>query len=510
MGRGTKRKRDHNDNSNNPIENSEGGDEESSSSNSAKKRKKGTRVSGSFVHKEFTEMEDDKSRVVCKHCQDDLMKQASNMKSHLKAKHPEVYEDIEHMDDEKTKQQNDRKKDKEQKKNNKIDLQQETIKMLHACGLPVTLVRSVDFRDWCEFVKKDFPHLSLETVWNLGEDMINKVKEQMKEDLAEASTVSIAVDAWTSGGMKHSFLGVFGCWYSKREGKVVHRVLALKHIVGSHTGKRLAELLVEICEDYCITEKVGFLSSDNASNMKTCVSELNEELKMLLGGIPPADEEYDPDHIFIPSSLADFRLDKTNEYDELASIKIALETPLDIDIDELAKHFSDLRSKQVKRIPCFEHTGQLVIKKSCSNGSYFVNLITKTRKVSEKFSRSEYPKQELREKGVELTILRTVSTRWWTDLLNMERQKKICDSRSENMGIINQILRKYRKKRKRMTDDGGEIEEQEEELKLDEEDLDKMGEYLEIFSPFMKKSELLSSEERVVTHLVIPCVKANL
>ena len=44
------------------------------------------------------------------------------------------------------------------------------------------------------------------------------------------------------------------------------------YIIGSHTGKRILDLYEQIATQYSITNKVNFIITDNASNMKAAFS----------------------------------------------------------------------------------------------------------------------------------------------------------------------------------------------------------------------------------------------
>jgi hypothetical protein len=49
------------------------------------------------------------------------------------------------------------------------------------------------------------------------------------------------------------------------------RLIALRRLRGSYSGENMAELLVEIVQEYKIAERVEFLMIDNAESNDTCL-----------------------------------------------------------------------------------------------------------------------------------------------------------------------------------------------------------------------------------------------
>jgi hypothetical protein len=62
------------------------------------------------------------------------------------------------------------------------------------------------------------------------------------------------------------------------DGKLQRCVLALKDIIGKHTGENLAQAMVEVLEEWRFASKLGYFVMDNAENNDTMIDSLKREL----------------------------------------------------------------------------------------------------------------------------------------------------------------------------------------------------------------------------------------
>ena len=58
-------------------------------------------------------------------------------------------------------------------------------------------------------------------------------------------------------------------------GELRHPVLALKQLKEEHSGENLAQLVIEVVQDYEIPLKLGYFMMDNARNNDTLMVELS-------------------------------------------------------------------------------------------------------------------------------------------------------------------------------------------------------------------------------------------
>jgi hypothetical protein len=108
---------------------------------------------------------------------------------------------------------------------------------------------------------------------------------------------------------------------------------------GSHTGDRIADEIDRMMENNNLREKVSFMVIDNASNMKKAICVYN----MLCTGADTAESDDD------------------NEPNELSVILDDETVWEDLDQDD-EQHVQQTIDRYTKRISCFAHTLQLVVK----------------------------------------------------------------------------------------------------------------------------------------------------
>jgi hypothetical protein len=100
-------------------------------------------------------------------------------------------------------------------------------------------------------------------------------KERIRNILHSASTkIHITVDLWSSPNS----LAVMGiiAHYINEEGILDNSVLALRNVIGEHTGANQAEIIMDVLDEYGIASKLGYFVMDNATNNDTLVKKLSQ------------------------------------------------------------------------------------------------------------------------------------------------------------------------------------------------------------------------------------------
>lgn len=87
--------------------------------------------------------------------------------------------------------------------------------------------------------------------------------------------VHFSFDMWTSGNSL-ALLGVV-VHFIDTKGKVWQFLLGLPHHHDSHSGHNLAETFVSIACQYNLQDRIGYFTTDNASNNDTCMEFLGAE-----------------------------------------------------------------------------------------------------------------------------------------------------------------------------------------------------------------------------------------
>lgn len=99
----------------------------------------------------------------------------------------------------------------------------------------------------------------------------------VKQELVNVPKLSFTLDAWTSR-FQDCFVCVTGHWLSETwEYKEI--VLGFEHLLGSHTGEALKDVFVAVMRRYDLQRKILAISTDNASNMASMLSLLQDHTK---------------------------------------------------------------------------------------------------------------------------------------------------------------------------------------------------------------------------------------
>ena len=85
----------------------------------------------------------------------------------------------------------------------------------------------------------------------------------MKSLLPAASSVSLTYDIW-SGNAKEDYISVVA-HYVSADWELQKKVVGLRLIDVSHSGKNIADRIASVVEEFCLIDKVFSVSLDNAS-----------------------------------------------------------------------------------------------------------------------------------------------------------------------------------------------------------------------------------------------------
>ncbi|XP_078438046.1 putative transcriptional regulator tpeD [Wolffia australiana] len=107
--------------------------------------------------------------------------------------------------------------------------------------------------------------------------LYTEVRLKLVEMFAGIHSVSLIVDAWTSGN-NLSLLGVTAHWIDG-DWKLCDLLLAIWRIRGSHCGTNLTNLVVEVAYQYGIESKLCAITTDNASNNRTMMASIVAQVR---------------------------------------------------------------------------------------------------------------------------------------------------------------------------------------------------------------------------------------
>ena len=205
------------------------------------------------------------------------------------------------------------------------------------------------------------------------------VKKKISDMLKDKDSVSLTTDIWSDRVMR-SFLGVTihtnVLDITTGAEELRSFLLSCKRFSGSHTGTRIAAAFDDILETYVISNKVEYILTDNASNMKSAFKV----------NFPAEDDDDDDDDVDDDGDDAASVIQSQALDDE--SIWETLDSEEEDEIRDV------LDSNCKKRLSCFAHSLQLVI----GDGLKETKGVTKTIKKSNKLSTSLHRSTVLKEK----------------------------------------------------------------------------------------------------------------
>ncbi|CAB3986899.1 zinc finger BED domain-containing 4-like [Paramuricea clavata] len=132
--------------------------------------------------------------------------------------------------------------------------------------MPLSIVENDSFRHLLSVLDNKYQPVSRGTV---SSRMVQKQREFIKNQLEQKSWVFTTVDIWSDRKMR-GYLGVtaHAIEVEKPNINLKSYLLSCNRFTGSHTGEKISTAFEAICDEYAIKNKIDYILSDNASNMK--------------------------------------------------------------------------------------------------------------------------------------------------------------------------------------------------------------------------------------------------
>ncbi|XP_041670235.1 uncharacterized protein LOC121527366 [Cheilinus undulatus] len=253
-------------------------------------------------------------------------------------------------------------------------------------GLPVRTVEDRDFIKLMEVVDRKLTLPSKTRIINLVEGIYRDERKKFKERLATARRITIGLDIWTTKRVNFSFLAVSACFFCTVKNQPEHILLSVKQISHPYTNRSVKACVDNCTEMWGIPEnKIITVITDNGSNMAAAFKTPEEE------GHSSSDESEDDE-----SSDGDWE-----------------------DEDEA-------RYGGIERIPCCLHMLQLVVNMIHKDDSAS-RLLQKVNAVVQQFRKSPSAMVKLRQL-CGLTLINDSKTRWSGTFQMISRLLQVKDS----------------------------------------------------------------------------------
>src|SRR3954463_5484565 len=144
---------------------------------------------------------------------------------------------------------------------------------------PFSVVEQTEFRDFIYTLDSRYVIPCRQTIKQEVELLFSQRRTNLKSEINNIiSKISLTTDIWTSSYNHTAFLGIT-MHYINNNWKVKKCLLDFIPIEGSHIGSLILTKLIELLQEFNISNRVISLTTDNGSNMLVCGRELANELE---------------------------------------------------------------------------------------------------------------------------------------------------------------------------------------------------------------------------------------
>ncbi len=142
--------------------------------------------------------------------------------------------------------------------------------------MPLATVERSGFNKFCKIILPENLHLpSRRTLGREVNEMYVAHKQLLIDDLQNAKYVSITADLWSSH--KRSFMGMTVHYLDSKTLHRISKILVCRRFTFSHTGDKIAALMMQVLREFNITHKVTSCVTDNASNFVKAFKMINAQ-----------------------------------------------------------------------------------------------------------------------------------------------------------------------------------------------------------------------------------------
>lgn len=243
-----------------------------------------------------------------------------------------------------------------------------------------------------------------------------KLRDKIKAEL-EKNLLSVSVDIVTKNN--RSILGIYAQFIATD--KLVVRCIGMEEMHERHTGKHIAEMLKGCLAKYNIgLDQIVSITTDNASNMRSCIKNINDELQLQTedDGADDLDSfdylNIDDDHSTENGAGA---ASSSSEVDVLMDALLPAEDEWVFSSYASNELAESIRSQNsflfVNGINCAAHTIQLAVKEALLDLSSDHEHIIRNCREFCKFTRLQSTICEIKKRGIEKRLpALDVPTRW--------------------------------------------------------------------------------------------------
>ena len=144
--------------------------------------------------------------------------------------------------------------------------------LIVTAGLPISIVESDGFRKFLNDVDPQLQPPCRKTVTHKHlPQLLDAKRAAISEHLSSADNIALTLDIWTDR-RQHSYLAITAHTFDILLGRPNSVLVLFRTFKGSHTGVSIADAIEQCISEYSMQEKVHYIITDNASNMRKALS----------------------------------------------------------------------------------------------------------------------------------------------------------------------------------------------------------------------------------------------
>jgi len=255
-----------------------------------------------------------------------------------------------------------------------------------SCSLPLSLTENEHFRHFLSVVDSKYVPPARNTITSRLTSLAAELQETIVKQLSSVNSVNTTLDIWSDRRMR-AYLGVTCHYITTSAGAFALRssLLSCTRISGSHTGERIASEIESVFDTYGVKQKVDYIITDNAANMRKAITVAFPQ--------PTSEVEGDDEvHVDVDNPEMWERMD-------------------DQDAQEVAH--TSLTHAHKERLSCLDHTLHLVVGDGLTESRCISTSLARCCKLASMLHTSSSFKDSFENAfGPNTCISAAVSTRW--------------------------------------------------------------------------------------------------
>jgi len=223
-------------------------------------------------------VKDDTSYTKCNICQTDLRYNynTSAMRTHIKTNHQTEWEKVKELEET---QKNSMLQPQlnfpviELPKQRLNEINEAIVKWICADMRPFSIVQSTSFKNLLNLLEPRYKLPSSNSLKSICDELYEKEKSLLKEELTKAHDVSLTTDTWTGLNDK-SYMTVTAHFFNESK-SLSSKVIGTKEVSASKKAEELGAKIKKLLEEFSLLNKCNYITTDSAPENENLAKVLN-------------------------------------------------------------------------------------------------------------------------------------------------------------------------------------------------------------------------------------------